>query len=124
MKFEDWFNEVENFGLRSERFFDDLSFSMVPAERDRVMVQWLRAAFAAGRREQDQIDTISDSDRAAKALVELSSLAADFKSNLYSDGYVKSLIGDIVDNLDVPDRENLRRKALKPWFLFRPEDIE
>lgn len=124
MKFEDWFNEVENFGLRSLRFYDDLAFSMVPAERERIMVQWLRAAFAAGRREQDQGDTISDSDRGSKALIELSTLAADFKSNLFSDDYVKSLISDIVDNMDVPDRNDLRRKALSPWFLFRPEDIE
>jgi len=40
--FEDWFNELESFSLRSERFFAD-------SKRDAETVRWLRAAFEAGR---------------------------------------------------------------------------
>ena len=43
--FDDWFNELESFSLRSERFFvvleQDVSYN--------EMVRWLRAAFEAGR---------------------------------------------------------------------------
>lgn len=48
MKFEDWFDEVEVFGLRSERFFDDLyayKFDGVDAAH---LVKWLKAAYNAG----------------------------------------------------------------------------
>jgi hypothetical protein len=40
--FEDWFDELESFSLRSERFFAD-------SKRDAETVRWLRAAFEAGR---------------------------------------------------------------------------
>lgn len=43
--FEAWFDELESFSLRSERF-------LVDAERnkpDSIMTEWLRAAFDAGR---------------------------------------------------------------------------
>ena len=42
--FEDWFNELESFSLRSERFFAD-------SKRDAETVRWLRAAFEAGKAE-------------------------------------------------------------------------
>ena len=40
--FEDWFDELESFSLRSERFFAD-------SKEDAETVRWLRAAFEAGR---------------------------------------------------------------------------
>jgi len=43
--FEDWFDELESFSLRSERFLVDVERN----KPDQVMVEWLRAAFEAGR---------------------------------------------------------------------------
>ena len=48
MKFDDWFDEVEVFGLRSERFFDDLyayKFDGIDAPH---LVKWLKAAYDVG----------------------------------------------------------------------------
>jgi len=39
-----YFNEIESFGLRSERFYDDYSANRGPES----MTRWLRAAFCAG----------------------------------------------------------------------------
>lgn len=48
--FNDWFNEIESYGMRAERFYDSLSqFSSVEAEMANLRL-WLRAAFEAGRR--------------------------------------------------------------------------
>lgn len=43
--FEDWFDELESFSLRSERFLVDVERN----KPDQVLVEWLRAAFDAGR---------------------------------------------------------------------------
>lgn len=48
MKFDDWFDEIEVFGLRSERFYDDLltyKHDGVDAEH---LVKWLKAAYQSG----------------------------------------------------------------------------
>ena len=42
--FDDWFHEIENFGLRSERFYEDY-LSHQPDDR---LIDWLKAAFQAG----------------------------------------------------------------------------
>lgn len=42
-KFEEYFHQLEGFGLRSERFYDD-----VKAADPEMMTRWLRAAFTAG----------------------------------------------------------------------------
>lgn len=47
--FEDWFDELESFSLRSERFLVDVERN----KPDQVMVEWLRAAFEAGRENVD-----------------------------------------------------------------------
>ena len=57
MKFEDWFNETENFGLRSERFYDDLlsyKWDGVDAE---FFAKWLKAAYEEGYN-QSRYDTM------------------------------------------------------------------
>lgn len=105
MKFEDWFNEVESFGLRSERFFGDLAHSVWPAEKDRVMVQWLRAAYEAGRAEQNHID----------ALIDLSTWAADFKTGIIPDSVVHETISTIVDAMNVEDPDAVIKSAMYPW---------
>lgn len=47
--FEDWFLEIENYGTRSERFYESLEH--VNSELGRISsgVVWLQAAFEAGR---------------------------------------------------------------------------
>lgn len=42
-KFEEYFHELEGFGLRSERFYDD-----VRTADPEIMTRWLRAAFEQG----------------------------------------------------------------------------
>lgn len=49
--FEDWWNEIESFSLRSERFFESMTqFSATGKPVN--MELWLRAAFEAARSQQ------------------------------------------------------------------------
>jgi hypothetical protein len=45
--FVDWFHQIENYGMRSERFCND---AMIEDEfrRCTIMINWLNAAFAMG----------------------------------------------------------------------------
>jgi len=56
-EFEEWFNQVENFGLKSERFYDDILMCMTCGEDSRYafdyMVKWMKAAFEAGKNSKD-----------------------------------------------------------------------
>ena len=47
--FEDWFNELEGFSFRSERFFQHLEIARTPQERNEFCEKWLRTAFDMGR---------------------------------------------------------------------------
>ena len=49
-KFEDWFDEIENYGTRSERFLEILPNDILLSDN---MIQWLRAAFECGRMERE-----------------------------------------------------------------------
>ncbi len=46
-KFEDYFDEIERFSDRGERFWWE--FGELSIERRRRMVEWLKAAFECGR---------------------------------------------------------------------------
>lgn len=46
-KFEDWFDEIENYGMRSERFYDEFS-ELDHIKRER-MIEWLEAAWNCAR---------------------------------------------------------------------------
>lgn len=52
--FEDWFDEVENYGTRSERFLSVLPDDIMLSDS---MILWLRAAFDCGR-EKDYNENI------------------------------------------------------------------
>jgi hypothetical protein len=52
--FEDWFNEIENFGYRSERFFQHLELLTTERERREFCENWMRAAFECGRNPEDK----------------------------------------------------------------------
>jgi hypothetical protein len=56
MNFYDWFHEIENYGLRAERFYDDLSRAMDDPAR---MVQWLKVAYEMGSNNTDTMDGIT-----------------------------------------------------------------
>lgn len=49
-KFEDWFDEIENYGTRSERFLSILPNDIMMSDS---MILWLRAAFECGRMERE-----------------------------------------------------------------------
>jgi hypothetical protein len=49
MQFDEWFNEIEVFSLRGERFFNDLDHHVPDSQgSSKRMVEWLRAAYNAG----------------------------------------------------------------------------
>jgi hypothetical protein len=52
--FEDWFYEIENYGFRSERFFQHLDLISNTRERNDFIENWMRAAFESGRNPQDR----------------------------------------------------------------------
>ena len=47
--FEAWFNELENYSFRSERFFQHLELAKTPHERREFCEKWLRTAFDMGK---------------------------------------------------------------------------
>ena len=51
-KFEDWFEEIENYGMREERFHDE--FSMLDYVKRERMIEWLRAAWDCARMQKEQ----------------------------------------------------------------------
>jgi|LakMenE18May11ns_1017448.scaffolds.fasta_scaffold6732129_1 hypothetical protein len=53
-KFEDWFDEIENYGMRNERFFDSLDQFTSKQAYDANLVLWLRAAFECGKGIDDE----------------------------------------------------------------------
>lgn len=53
MQFEDWFYEIEGFGIRAERFYDDLAAFHADKVGDQTIVGWLKAAYAMGREHEN-----------------------------------------------------------------------
>lgn len=47
-KFSKWFNQIESFGLKSERFYDDLDDVKTGKISSNILINWLEAAFEAG----------------------------------------------------------------------------
>jgi len=52
--FDSWFNEIENYGFRSDRFFQHLDLISDKYERNEFIENWLRAAFESGRNPEDK----------------------------------------------------------------------
>lgn len=48
-KFEDWFYEIENYGLRAERFWDSMSQFATDSGKMANIEVWLRAAFESAQ---------------------------------------------------------------------------
>ena len=53
--FDAWFDEIEGYGFRSERFFQHLE-AIIDDEprRSEFITNWMRAAFEAGRNPADR----------------------------------------------------------------------
>ena len=47
--FETWFNQVEAYGLKSERFYDIVALHQNNPVYAESLVAWLRAAYEAGQ---------------------------------------------------------------------------
>jgi hypothetical protein len=47
-EFHRWFDEPEEYGLRSERFFSMIDSYTDPIERNKFIMRWMAAAFDAG----------------------------------------------------------------------------
>ena len=45
--FDDWFNELEGYSFRSERFYDDFDFA-AKTKNYNLMSEWLRSAYEMG----------------------------------------------------------------------------
>ena len=56
-EFNSWFNEIEMYCLRSERFYEEL-----PSMTSHKMIDWLKAAYMHGIKTaaQDSVDTLRD----------------------------------------------------------------
>ena len=52
--FDDWFDEIENYCLRSERFHDE--FAELDYIKRQRMVEWLQAAWYCAREKGDKND--------------------------------------------------------------------
>ena len=61
-EFNSWFNEIESFGLRSERFYQELNCYCTRENQAELMLSWLKAAYLHGIKTaaQDSIDTLRD----------------------------------------------------------------
>jgi len=55
-QFDDYFLEVENYGTRSERFYNDIDiYKDDPFALQVIMLSWLKAAFDSARLEKQNV---------------------------------------------------------------------
>ncbi len=54
--FEAWFDELENYSFRSERFFQYLELARTEHERRVLTELWLRTAFEMGRYKKESVN--------------------------------------------------------------------
>ena len=45
--FNQYFNKVESYGLRSERFFEDVKYAFVK-DNPKALIEWMKASFVMG----------------------------------------------------------------------------
>lgn len=72
-KFDEYFNEIENYSLRSERFYDSFENFTNKQALAASMKLWLEAAFIQGARvmAQDSVDTLRDYSTALAGIDEV-----------------------------------------------------
>lgn len=54
MQFDDWFDEQVGYTIRCEWFFDDLEEHFREGNKSARMIEWLKAAYDAGREHATQ----------------------------------------------------------------------
>lgn len=54
-EFDDYFFEIENYGTRFERFYDE--FQHIDMETARRAIEWMQAAWECARMEKDETTT-------------------------------------------------------------------
>lgn len=54
LTFEDWFDELEKYSFRSERFYSGLPEEMRNKKTLEYLELWLRAAFECGRMKENE----------------------------------------------------------------------
>lgn len=61
-EFNSWFNEIESFGLRSEKFYQELNCYCTRENQVELMLSWLKAAYLHGIKTaaKDSVDTLRD----------------------------------------------------------------
>ena len=47
--FYEWFHSLENYSLKSERFYDDLASVMRRDSSPQLIVDWLKSAYMMGK---------------------------------------------------------------------------
>lgn len=76
-KFDQWYNEIEGFGLRSERLADDISLirsnAITPEKRLEMVKRWLFAAYRQGASDMadDTLATLGDYGTACAGINEV-----------------------------------------------------
>jgi len=50
-EFDEWFDELEGYSFRSERFYDDFDYAAKTNNYD-LIIEWLRAAYQMGKESQ------------------------------------------------------------------------
>ena len=58
-KFQEYFNQLEGYGLRSERFYEEFESGIM---REKRIIEWLEVAYLRGARDmaQDTLATLGD----------------------------------------------------------------
>ena len=54
MEFDDWFDEQVGYTIRCEWFFDDLEDHFREGNKSAKMIEWLKAAYDAGREHEQK----------------------------------------------------------------------
>lgn len=100
-EFNSWFNEIESFGLRSERFYQELNLYCTRENQAELMLSWLKVAYLHGVKTAAQ-DSV-------KTLVEYST-AVEGVDSYCKDYTMSGAFYTVAENLDVYWQDVLRDK--------------
>jgi hypothetical protein len=75
--FDSWFYKLESFGLRCERFYEDIAISDL-TKRSTIACKWLEAAFNQGVQSVENHEKIIESQISIICYANVSGMFADF----------------------------------------------
>ena len=69
-EFNSWFNEIEAFSLRSERFYEEINHYRTRESQYELIITWLKAAYMHGVRTaaQDSVKTLVEYSTAVEGV--------------------------------------------------------